>query len=128
MAETKVSGNEIALAAAADANGWTVTTGPSGKKVWTKSGTVSSLTVGTGLAFINGTITSTPVGLTAANLWSTSYILTESLVLDGGSRHVIPHTIFTNDTGTAISYGLVNTYTGGGWTGSLRYNYRIEEA
>lgn len=110
-----------------DANGWNKTQTASGKTVWTKSGTVPGISLSAGIFFSNGAITSMPVGLTAANLYSSSYILTESLILDVTSRHVIPHTIFSNDTGTTISYGIINMYTGGSWTGALLYKYRIEQ-
>jgi hypothetical protein len=71
-----------------------------------------------------------PVGLTASDLYSGDYILTESLVVEGGSRHILPHTIFSTGAGVnVISYGIINTYTGGAWNnGSLLYKYRIEQA
>lgn len=110
-----------------DANGWNMTTTAAGKSVWTKSGTVA-ITIPTGIAFNNGTVTTMPVGLTAANLWSTSYIFTDSMITDASSRHILVHTMFTNDTGTTISWGGVNTFTGSSYTGTILYKYHIEQA
>ncbi len=110
-----------------DANGWSIEYNAAGKKIWKKSGGVVGLSIPAGIAWINGTATSLPVGLTQLDLHGGPYILTDAMIVDGSSRHVIPHTIFDPSSGTILSYGLINTFSGGTWSGSLRYHYRIEQ-
>lgn len=127
MAKQKITGSQIGLIRTVDANGWNVIIDADGKKIYTKSGTVTGVSLPAGLSFANGITTAMPVGLNGTNLYSASYIITDSLILDGASRQIMPHTIFDTGTGTNISYGVVNIYTGGAWSGTLLYKYRIEE-
>lgn len=117
----KLNGNTIGAINGTDANGWTQYTNAWGKKVYVKK-VSQAVSLGTGIAFQNYSITSTPVDV-GANL--ANYYCSFGVLMPTGSRQVSTSIMYS---GSNIELGAINHFTGGTWSGTAIVSLMITEA